>query len=206
MPTPENKLTDLAILSDSTEAATEKVAQTRAAKREKTAYQKYAAEIRRQMDAAHKVEDLVELEMTLQLFDNKFANTKDDETSIRIAVADYAALKETIEQMRRSPTEYFKANLGLKEVGGDFRKQPHSRGAHQIEGNLSRLRNRLSFGAENEIPLWSARTDVACKTKIWLKNLHNELVNTHLKTLTPEELAVLKDRDRAANQSKGRER
>jgi hypothetical protein len=94
---------------------------------------------------------------------------------------------ETIEQMRRSPAEYFKANLSSPEAGGDFKKMPRSRGLKQIDGNITRLQGRDSFGDEHTRPVWEARIAMAGKTKSMLKTLHNNLAANYERGLKIKE-------------------
>ncbi len=80
------------------------------------------------MDKANSVEELIRQEMVLQRLDRSLAQSEQDKSSIENAERDYRKLAKIVDQMRRSPAEYFEANLSLRETRDDFRKIPRARG------------------------------------------------------------------------------
>ncbi len=135
-----------------------------------------AAEITRTISESRTIEELIHCEMVLQRLDKSFAGTKRDVTSIENAERDYRQLAETIEQMRSSAEAYFKANLSIREVGGDARKMPRGRGLQQISANKARMQNRASFAPEEQRIVLDARIKLAEKTEGMLRTLHVNLV------------------------------
>lgn len=172
-PTLAKILTFLAAESKQAEAAMLQSAKGRENKRKK---RKFAEAILKAMEDATTVEELVYTELFLQSLDRENAVTTKDKTSVANARREYAQIVETIEQMRQSPAEYFKANLSLQETGGDFRKMPRSRGLKQINGNITRLQGRDSFSDAYNRLLWMARIALARKTASMLRALHKTLV------------------------------
>lgn len=129
------------------------------------------------------VEQLTWQEMALQSLDVLMAHSEQDRAGIRNAQRDYMQVIKTVEQMRQSPQEYFRANESLKETGGDFKKMPRSRGLQQIQGNKARMQNRASFTPEEQQAIWQARITLAEKTEASLRELHNTLVIDHERLL-----------------------
>ncbi len=132
-----------------------------------------AQRILKAMDAARRVEDLVYLEMLLQEMDRELAHTEQEQGSIDKAQIAYRELVYTIEQMRRAPEEYLKANLSISSR--DMRKMPDVRGPAKIKSNLARLHNRAMFSNEEDRNVWDARIAVAHRTISILQELHEEL-------------------------------
>ncbi len=170
-----SKLTALTAESNSAEADMLQSAKGRKTKNKKEAL---ANTILKAMEDAKAVEELVYAELFLQTLDKEEAVTAKDKAGVENARRDYAQIVETIEQMRKSPAEYFKANLSIQETGGDFRKMPRSRGLKQISGNIARLQGRDSFADAHNRLVWTARIAMARKTASMLKALHNHLAES----------------------------
>ena len=162
-------------LADSIEAQ-EKMRRSPEAKMAIERQNELAEAILRAIDDARTVEDAIHTEMVLQRLDKSLAQTERDRTGIENAERDYRQLAETVEQMRGDPEAYFKANLSIRETGGDFRKIPRSRGLQQISANKARMLNRASFAPEEQRNVWEARAGLAGKTESMLRAFHNTLV------------------------------
>lgn len=134
--------------------------------------------IQEAIEDAGAIEDLIHYEMTLQQLDRLSAQSQEDENSIGNAERDYRQLAETVEQMRRNPEEYFRANIALRGTGGDFRKLPRSRIDH-IHANITRMRNRATFVPDEEREIWEARIQLASKTIEMLRAMHKRLVQEY---------------------------
>lgn len=165
----------LAVAASRAKYAKNKARQTPEAKEAQKKQEQLAKLIAQAMDAATTVEELIYIERSLQDIDTLQAVTPQDQTSIENAKRDYRQIAATIDQMRRAPNEYFKANQSMKETGGDFRKIPRSRGLQQISGNKARLQNRASFAVEDERKVWEARIALAGKTEEMVQTLHKNL-------------------------------
>ena len=169
------KLTILTAESNSAEAD---MLQSAEGLNNKDKKEELANTILKAMEDAKAVEELVYTELFLQTLDKEEAVTAKDKTGVENARRDYAQIVETIEQMRKSPAEYFKANRSIQETGGDFRKMPRSRGLKQISGNIARLQGRNSFADAYTRLVWNARIEMARKTASMLKALHNHLAES----------------------------
>jgi hypothetical protein len=130
-----------------------------------------AKSILQAVECAETIEELIHYEMVLQRIDELSAQSQQDKTSIENAQRDYRQLSETVAQMRRNPSEYFRANIAFRDTSGDFRKLPRGR-VQQIHANVARLRNRASFAPEEERNVWDARLKLAAKTEEMLRALH----------------------------------
>ncbi len=158
-----------------------------------------AREILQATDDAKTIEDVIHCEMVLQRLDKTLAQTERDRTGIENAERDYKQLAETVQQMRKDPEAYFRANLSIRETGGDFKKIPRSRGLQQISANKARMQNRASFAPEEQRNVWEARVKLAEKTEGMLRTFHNNLVKNRE--------SLLKDREReSGGPEKGIER
>lgn len=133
------------------------------------------------MDKANSVEELIRQEMVLQRLDRSLAQSEQDKSSIENAERDYRKLAKIVDQMRRSPAEYFEANLSLRETRDDFRKIPRARGPEQINANKARLQNRALFAPEEQRAVWKARIALADKTMTMFRTLHDILAKNHEK-------------------------
>lgn len=167
--------------------------QTPEAQKARDATENFSATIYNAIDNAKTVEDLVNLEMALQEIDKTQTSSEKDMTGIENAQRDYRQLAATVEQMRRTPQEYFEANLSMKETAGDFKKMPRSRGLQQISGNKTRMQNRSSFAHEDDRKIWDARIVLADKTEAMLKTLHNNLAKNYERRLQIEEKQATRD-------------
>ncbi len=165
----------LTVAASNAKYAKNKARQTPEAKEAQERHAQFAELIAKLMHNAKTVEDLLYIEKLLQDIDTLQAVTPHDQTSIENAKRDYRQIAATIDQMRRAPNEYFKANQSMKETGGDFRKIPRSRGLQQISGNKARLQNRASFAVEDERKVWEARIALAGKTEEMVQTLHKNL-------------------------------
>lgn len=190
--TARNKKTDKLLLHLTTNAANavEKARDTPAAKTAAIRNQELATFILQETKEAATVEDLIYLEMALQKYDFLTAQTAADQKSIKNARIDYKQLTDCIHQMRTDPEAYFFANQSSRETGGDFRKQPKSRGPQQISGNKARMQNRASFAPADQWAVWDARIQLASRTEAMLRTLHKALVENHERLLNAREQAV----------------
>lgn len=130
--------------------------------------------IQNAMNSAKRVEDLIQLEMTLQEMDRDQAFTEQEQGSIDKAQTAYREIVHTVEQMRRSPEEYIRANLSI--TSQNIAKMPDVRGPMKIRGNLARLQNRAMFAPEEDRQVWDARVSLANRTEGMLKELHKTLI------------------------------
>jgi molecular chaperone DnaJ len=84
-----------------------------------------------------------------------------------------------VEQMRRSPREYFQAVESHASSKGDFRNIAPEMGLSHIRANMTRLRNRNLFLPQPLAEVNEARIRLADKTAAMLKKLHAELAAAH---------------------------
>ena len=168
----------LAFIASESNKAEADMLQSAEGRKNKSKKEELADTILNAAEEAKTVEELVYTELLLQTLDRKEAVTAKDKTGVENARRDYAQIVETIEQMRKSPAEYFKANRSIQETGGDFRKMPRSRGLKQISGNIARLQGRNSFADAYTRLVWNARIEMARKTASMLQALHNHLAES----------------------------
>jgi hypothetical protein len=158
--------------------ATVKSRETAAMRRADEARRRMAGYILERMDRAGRVEDLIRQEMVLQKMDLLAAQSEQDRKSIDCARLDYRQIDASIRQMRRNPDEYFRGNMAMREIGGDFRRFPRSRGLRQLAANRARFRDRAAFLPGSESVIWYARVRLADKTEVMLRKLHRELAES----------------------------
>jgi hypothetical protein len=165
----------LVMAASKADLAKNKARQTPEAREAREKQEQLAQLIAQSAESAKTVEDLIYIERSLQDIDTLQAVTPHDQTGIANAKREYRQIADTVDQMRRAPDEYFKANQSMKETGGDFKKIPRSRGLQQISGNKARLQNRASFAVADERKVWEARIALADKTEGMVKTLHRNL-------------------------------
>lgn len=168
----ERKFTALAVRVKTTSNL---VRRSERSKQADEARRKMANYILERVAKASRIEDLVRQEMTLQRLDLLAAETEEDRKSVESARTDYKQIDGTIRQMRRNPDEYFQGNMGMRDVGEDFKKFPRSKGLQQLAANRARFRNRAAFLPATDRLIWDARIKLADETERRLKKLHRDL-------------------------------
>ncbi len=153
--------------------AREKMRATPEAAKYREEQEEFTKAIMRATESAKRVEDLIYLEMALQEMDRAQAQTEQETGSINKAQTAYQELLHTVDQMRRSPEEYFEANLSISSQEPE--KMPDVRGSAKIRGNLARLQNRAMFANEEDRSVWEARISLAHKMNSMLKTMHKDL-------------------------------
>lgn len=166
------------VLGDASALAAEKARKTTAARRAIKQNELFASEILQAIAQATTIEQLIRHEQALQTIDARSAVSDADRNSILIAKKEYEQLSGTVEQMRRSPGDYIRTNLTIKESKSDYRIMPRSRGLQQISANRARLQNRAAFTQPDQKAIWDARIKLAAKTESMLKTLHNSVVES----------------------------
>ncbi len=136
----------------------------------------FAEEILAVAGEAKSVEDLVELEKTLQKLDHLKAKSGHDKKSILASQKSYEQFTITLGQMKKNPDAYFTANMGHKESGGDPKAIVRGNSLDFIEGNVTRMRNREGFAPDGEREVWAARIAVAKRTGDLFRDMHAGLV------------------------------
>ncbi len=137
---------------------------------------RFAEEILSIAGGAKSVDELVELEKSLQKLDLLKAKTGQDGKSILAAQKSYDQFTVTLGQMRKNPDAYLTANRGHKESGGDPKAIVRGNSLDFIEGNVTRMRNREGFAPDGEREVWSARIAVAKRTGDLFRDMHAGLV------------------------------
>lgn len=166
-------------------ASHERMRQTPEAKQAEQTSGDLAKRILEVIEDAKSVEDLIHYEMVLQTLDRLSAKDRHDKSSVANAERDYRQLSETVAQMRENSDEYFRANVALRDTGGDFRKLPRGRIQH-IHANVARMQNRAAFASDEERVVWEARIKLAEKTVEMLRAMHKKLVKEYESKNSPE--------------------